>query len=139
MTRGTSLCLFIVALFCIHQGIVRYGFWENNMPGSGFLPVVACVILAVCSCYIFVKNGKQTIVFKKKHLYPVIGSVLLIGSIQFLGMILSILIFMIVWLVVIEKFLFSRAAIYGIATTLLIYFIFKVSLNVRLPEGIIGI
>lgn len=139
MTRGISLGLFIMALYCVQQGWFKYDFLEKGIPGSGFIPVIAGILLAIVTLNVFIKNGKQRVALNKSHLYPVIGSLLLLGSIQLLGMIVSIAIFMVAWLIVIEKFSVSRAAIYGLATTSVIYIIFKVSLNVPLPEGLIGI
>jgi len=130
----------MIALFGIYQGWFRYGFWENNGPGSGFIPVIACVLLAIFTLSIFMKDIKQPSVLNKKQLYPIVGGgILLLLSIQVVGMILSIAVFMIVWLFAIEKSPILRASIYGLTTTAVIYIIFKVALEVPLPEGLIGI
>ncbi|KAB2330469.1 tripartite tricarboxylate transporter TctB family protein [Cytobacillus depressus] len=139
MTRIISLCLFIAALYCSYQGWFRYDFWENNSPGSGFIPVIAGVLLGIFSLNVFIKNEKASLALNKNHLYQVLGSFLLLGSVQVFGMIISIAAFMVVWLIVIEKFPLSRASIYGVATTTVIYIVFKVALSVPLPEGVFGI
>ncbi|MEK5442759.1 tripartite tricarboxylate transporter TctB family protein [Fredinandcohnia sp. FSL W7-1320] len=138
MTRVISILLFIVALFFIHQGWFNYTFWENNAPGSGFIPLIAGLVLAVFTLNIFIKNDKKPFGFVKKQLYPFIGSLIMIISIYVLGMILSIAIFIIAWLIIIEKYSTLRASIYGITTTSVIYIIFKISLKVPLPEGFVG-
>nr|WP_309100954.1 tripartite tricarboxylate transporter TctB family protein [Fredinandcohnia onubensis] len=139
MTRVISILLFIVALFFIHQGWFNYTFWENNAPGSGFIPFIAGLILAVLTLDIFIKNDKKPSGLMKKQLYPFIGSLIMILSIYVLGMIISIAIFIIAWLIIIEKYSKIRAFMYGIATTSIIYIIFKISLRVPLPEGFVGI
>lgn len=138
MTRVISFLLFIVGLFFIHQGLFNYTFWKNNAPGSGFIPVIAGVILAFFTLNIFIKNEKKVHVFTKKQLYPFIGSFIMIISIYTLGMILSIAIFIIAWLIFVEKYSTLRASFFGITTTAVIYIIFKISLKVPLPEGFVG-
>jgi hypothetical protein len=64
---------------------------------------------------------------------------IMVFLIEYLGMILILALFMIAWLKLVEKYSLLRSFMYGGTTTIIIYLVFKVALNVPLPEGIFGI
>ncbi|WP_413375480.1 tripartite tricarboxylate transporter TctB family protein [Alkalihalobacillus sp. 1P02AB] len=139
MTRLLSGCLFIFGIMAVFLGLYRYDFWTASTPGSGFIPTIGGAILTLCSLIIFMKNTKQKSNLNKRHIYPVIGILIMMGLIQVIGMILSIAIFTAIWLRIVERYPMTRASIYSLTTTGVIYVVFKISLNVPLPQGLIGI
>lgn len=139
LDRIISLSIALFAGFWAYQGWFTYGFWEGNTPGAGFLPFIIGVITALLAIVGFFKNGPPSFKVEKKNFIPVIGALLMIASISVLGMILSVLLFIILWLLFVEKFTIKRASILGVSTTLVIYVIFDTVLKVPFPKGIIGI
>jgi|SRR5699024_11089788 len=139
MSRVLAIGLFVFAVYCIYQGFFNYGFWENNTPGGGFLPAIGGMILAISSLSVIIVNNSKHIPITKNVILAILASILMVFLIEYLGMILILALFMILWLKMVENYSIMRSVMYGGATTLVIFLVFKVVLNVPLPEGILGI
>lgn len=139
MSRLLAIGLFIFAVYCIYQGFFNYGFWENNTPGGGFLPAIGGIILAIASLNIIIVNNNKHTPITTNVILAILASMIMVFLIEYLGMILILALFMIAWLKLVEKYSLLRSFMYGGTTTIIIYLVFKVALNVPLPEGIFGI
>jgi|SRR5699024_3297184 len=138
MSRLLAIGLFVFAIYCINQGFFNYGFWENNTPSGGFLPAIGGIVLAITSVILIIGNNKEHTPITRNIILAVLASMLMIFLIEYLGMILVLALFMILWLKLVENYSILRSLMYGGATTIVIYIVFIVALNVPLPEGVFG-
>ncbi|MGI6227159.1 MAG: tripartite tricarboxylate transporter TctB family protein, partial [Peptococcales bacterium] len=118
----------------------KYGLWSGTSPGAGFLPAVSGGLLIFFSIWILttpvvIKEGA----LQKRAFYPIAAAVLGLGLIPVLGFILSMGLFVFLWLLVLEKFSVIKATAIGVCSTLFIYFVFKVWLTVPFPKGLLNI
>ncbi|WP_257350079.1 tripartite tricarboxylate transporter TctB family protein [Pseudalkalibacillus decolorationis] len=139
MSRIIPLIVAIIGTYCAYQGWFQYGFWVNKGPGGGFLPVIIGVLCALLCIYEAIKNTDTSVRFERKHLFPIIATILLFFAINIVGMIAALGLFMIAWLFFLEKFTIYRSATLGICTTGVIYIVFKLFLHVPFPVGYLGI
>lgn len=138
MSRLIPIGLFVFAIYCIYQGFFNYGFWENNTPGGGFVPALGGIVLAIASIILIIVNNKEHTPITRNIILAILASILMIFLIDYLGMILVLALFMILWLKIVENYSIFRSIMYGGATTIVIYIVFIVALNVPLPEGVFG-
>jgi putative tricarboxylic transport membrane protein len=134
-----ALGIMLFSGFWAFQGMFKYGLWVDNGPGGGFLPVTIGLITFILAAVGLFKESKPTVKIEKKNFLPVLGAFVMILAVQIFGMIISSGLFIIAWLLVIEKFKIKKASILGISTTAVIYFVFKFFLNIPFPQGLIGI
>lgn len=140
MNRILPIAIFLFASFWAYKGWFEYGFWENGGPGGGFLAVIAGVLCAVL-CLIELVKGEKSAASSVtgKHFIPVIACLILLVLVKVFGMILSFGLFMIAWLVFLEKFTITKAVVAGLCTAGVVYLLFKLFLHVPLPTGYFGI
>lgn len=132
--------IFLFAVFWAYKGWFEYGFWENGGPGGGFLAVVVGLLCAFLCVLELIKGEKSSgVPVNRKHFIPFLACIIMLGLIKVIGMTLSFGLFMIVWLMLLEKFTFMKAAIAGLSTAGMVYLLFKVFLHVPLPAGYFGI
>ncbi|KKK36501.1 hypothetical protein WQ57_18985 [Mesobacillus campisalis] len=138
MDRMISVFIILFGGYWAFKGWTEYGFWIDKTPGSGFLPVIIGIATMLLATLGLLKNNPPVFRIEKKNFVPVIGALLMVASISVFGMIISILLFLVLWLLIVEKFTIKRASILGLSTTLVIYLIFDMVLKVPFPTGIIG-
>ncbi|MGH0052630.1 MAG: tripartite tricarboxylate transporter TctB family protein [Sphaerochaetaceae bacterium] len=151
-----NLLIFLLSGFWFQQGIVVYKFWENDQPGSGFLPVLFALLLMILSLFLIVrelskrkKTGTHATATEEKAnssvpawvmpLLPAGYSLLTIGAMVALGLVPSMFLSAYIWLKQISKVsLLKSLAISGILTVI-VYGIFVMWLRIPFPRGIFGI
>ncbi len=112
-------------------------------PGPGFLPFGLALCLVILSLALILKSWKSNVSPvpfwpKRTWLRPLLGVVIFILYalvIQRLGFILSTLLFLIIWMRLIERVRWQRLIGISIGTTGALYFIFVFFLEVPLPMG----
>jgi hypothetical protein len=127
----------IVGLYWIKGGF-SYGFWVRRGPGGGFLPVIAG-IMAVLFCVTALwadRKDKSPSRFNWRAFIPAAALLGMVLLSYVLGMILSMAIYIFVWLKFIEKHTAKSAVSIGIGTSAVIYLIFVFWLRVPLPLGL---
>lgn len=133
---ATTLLGFVWA----YKGWFEYGFWVDRGPGGGFLPVIVGLLCTLFSIAELVKGAKQMeFSIKWRHFLPVVGCIILFGAVYIFGMVLCLGLFMIAWLVFLEKYPILRATLIGIGTTTLIFFVFQYLFSIPFPTGYLGI
>lgn len=128
-------------LYWIIAGLFVYDFWVRKGPGGGFMPVLAGILALVFGIKTLIQNSKDKSpsVFSWKAMVPVAALAALVLSSYVLGLIVSIAIFIFVWMKFVEKFKTVRSAVTGILTAAALYGIFGLWLKVALPQGLLGI
>lgn len=132
---GTSL----LSILFIYFGIVEYGIWdEKRGPLGGFFPVIISVVLLLVSVLAIVQSFKEDkVVYEKENWLPVGGMIAMIVAAYIIGMVPSVLIYLVLWLRIIEKSSWKQTLIVtGIVGTI-VYGVFVLWLNIPFPQGMI--
>jgi len=134
----TKIGLMLVGLYFTIKGS-GYGFWYNSGPGGGFLPMVIGILLIVLSIYSFFRGTTEK--FKKLEflaaLKPFSGILLTLAGINLIGFFPSVMLFIPIWLIIVEKYKLQKAVLIDVAVTGVMYSIFSVWLRVPFPSGIL--
>lgn len=112
-------------------------------PGVGFLPFGLSIILIILSLALIFsrwKKGTSSIPFwsRRSWLRPLLGVVILglyALVIEKLGFPLTTLIFLLIWMGVIERIHWLKMVSVSIGVTLVLYLVFGVFLEVPVPMG----
>ncbi len=59
MEIAIHVIIMIMGGFWVQQGLSVYGFWKNNIPGSGFLPVIFGLIVLCLTMVSLIRVLKQ--------------------------------------------------------------------------------
>ena len=138
--RIVPLLSILVGVYWLFFAITKYGLWGDTSPGAGFMPAIVGIMLIVFSIFIL----RTPVVFKagalqKRAFYPMIAAVLALASVSLFGMVISMGLFVLLWLLILERFSFVKSATIGIGATVFVYFVFRVWLMVPFPKGLLGI
>lgn len=125
--------------YWVIQGFFNYGFWMESGPAGGFLPVTIGSMTFILASIGLFKDTYPTKNINKKNFLPVIGAFIMVFAVQVFGMIVSSGLFIIIWLLFIEKFKLLKASVLGISTIAVIYIVFDIVLKIPFPQGMIGV
>lgn len=138
MEKTVKLSLLFIGLYALYSSF-KYGIWVNNGPGGGFIALFIGVILIVLCGYSLLKEKSE--VFKinelKKSLIPFGGILLTLLVIKVFGFFMGIGIYILVWLVLIEKYKPIKALTIDLTICVFMYAVFSIWLKVPFPNGII--
>jgi energy-coupling factor transporter transmembrane protein EcfT len=120
---------------------INYGAWVRNGPGPGFFPIIAGVLTITFGVFVLkaVSEDKTPSHFTLKAFKPIIALIILVLISKIIGLVLSIPLYIFVWLKFVEKEEAIRSAIIGVLATTVIYSVFVLWLRVPLPSGILDI
>lgn len=131
---------------------VGYGIWAVNKPAKGFMPLISAGIMVVFSIIWFVQayvstqketstddqkkeEKKQLVKNEAKWLLIVpILCLVTVFLVNWLGMYISLTIFLIVWLKFISHFKWAKTIITTAILVTSLYLIFTVGLNIPFPH-----
>ncbi len=138
MDKIIKFSFILVGLYFSLKG-KEYGLWVNSGPGGGFLPMLMGVMLIILSIYSLIKGDSEK--FKKQEflaaLKPFGGIILTLVGINLIGFFPAVLIFIPVWLIIVEKYKLQKAVLIDLVTVGVMYGIFSVWLRVPFPSGMI--
>lgn len=135
-----SLCIFILGIIWTVSGL-RTGIWDRVTPGGGFMLVLVGIGLCIFSAMIVVQNLKSSRNFvgmskseKVTFLWILTAAVLCSVLMNYLlGTMITLTLFLLVWLKVFAKYSVIRTAVITVCTMGAIYCLFVLWLNVRFP------
>ncbi len=116
-------------------GYFKYGFWVNNGPGGGFFPVLAGVGAAVLGTYELLFSPVRARAVGTKSLWPAAAMGITVASIPLVGMVLAMALFIVLWILVIERKAWYKAVLTGVGAGVAIYLVFALWLKVPFPQG----
>jgi len=139
--------MLALSLFVFTQAL-QLPFSAEYGPGPGFMPLVLSSLMGILSTTLLVRSrgleGGTESLFKsasglKKAALVALLYLAYIVALQTLGLLMSLAIFLLVLLLLIEKRSIVTAVSASAIVSLSCYFLFEVWLKVPLPIGIFGI
>ena len=129
----------IVAIVFIAVGMIDFGFWDAG-PIPGFFPIIIAVVLLLASIASFIqvardKDGKD-VQYNRAELMVILGAAgIIIGS-MVIGLILSCLVYLVLWLKLVEHAPWKHVIIIEAILAAIIIGVFVVWLQVQFPMGL---
>ena len=133
------LATAIIALVFIGVGLKDFGFWDNQ-PTAAFFPIIIAVVLLLTSilCLVQVLRGKEAAPkYTKNELMVILGGGGIIIGCYVIGLILSCLLYLLLWLKVIEKASWKVVIIIEVFMAALILGVFVFWMQVQFPMGLL--
>ena len=119
----------------------QYGFWDTvaMKPTKGFFPGIISIGLIALSVLAFINGLKSpTAEFRLINWYVPLAVLLIIAATYVIGMIPSLLIFVLLWLKVYEKQSWSTTIIALLIVSFIVIGCFRIWLDIQFPIGFIG-
>ncbi len=140
MDRTIAVFCFLMSCYWVYGGWALYGFWENNGPGGGFLPVIAGLATAALSLYVLVKKlSAAPVKLEIKGFLPAAAVFAALLLMSVLGMLATIFVFVLCWLKFVARYSLPRSLAIAGVMTVFIFLVFGLWLDVPLPAGMIGV
>ena len=130
----------IIAAIFIGVGLKDFAFWDDQ-PTAAFFPIIIAVVLLATSilCLVQVLRGKEPApVYNKNELMVILGGGGIIIGCYVIGLILSCLLYLFLWLKVIEKASWKAIIIIEVFMAALILGVFVFWMQVQFPMGLLA-
>lgn len=130
----------VIAAIFIGVGLKDFGFWDDQ-PTAAFFPIIIAVVLLATSilCLVQVLRGKEPApVYNKNELMVILGGGGIIIGCYVIGLILSCLLYLFLWLKVIEKASWKAIIIIEVFMAALILGVFVFWMQVQFPMGLLA-
>lgn len=129
----------IISIIFIYLGLTEFGFWQNGKgPMGGFYPTLVGVALFIVSVLAFIQALKEKPPeFPKANWIVALSVILILFSSYLIGMIPSILLYILIWVRYVEKYSWLTTIKSMIIISGLIFGIFVLWLGVPLPKGLL--
>ena len=147
---GSLFWIGVGLFFCI--GALRYGLFEEDVPGPGLLPLIAGMVLISLGIGVFIPSLKKGAKTKsaekgffpekdsfKKLFLAVVGLGGYGMALEYMGFLIMTFLFMIFLLRFIEPQKWTVVLTTSLLTAASSYLLFQIFLKVQLPKGIWGI
>ena len=119
----------------------QYGFWDSvaMKPTKGFFPGIISIGLIALSVLAFINGLKSpTAEFRLINWYVPLAVLLIIAATYVIGMIPSLLVFVLLWLKVYEKQSWTTTIIALLIVSFIVIGCFRIWLDIQFPIGFIG-
>lgn len=132
------ICTSAVSILWIVMGLKKYGFWdEYKGPKPGFFPTIIAVVMLAISIFALVTSGKaKKPEFEKGNWMAALGMLAMVLMSYVIGMELSILAFMLLWLKVYEKCTWKATIISTLVVMAIVIGAFRLWLGIQFPLGL---
>lgn len=140
-----SFLFLIIVLLLLFQSLKVPIINEGGEIGAGFFPLLISVIILILlfvyilTLFIKKKDSKETKVTLGafiNQLYLILALIFSIIVAKYLGLLITMGIFLIVTFVLIEKLSWKKSIIFSVISMISIYVIFDIWLGLNLPWGI---
>ena len=133
------LATAIIALVFIGVGLKDFGFWDNQ-PTAAFFPIIIAVVLLLTSilCLVQELRGKEEAPkYTKNELMVILGGGGIIIGCYVIGLILSCLLYLFLWLKFVEHSSWKVIIIIEVFMAALILGVFVFWMQVQFPMGLL--
>ena len=135
------LATIIVSLVFIVVGLKNYGFWRAQ-PTPGFFPIIIAVVLLASSiaCFVQIARDKDSdeVKYNRNELMVMLGAAGIILGTFLIGLVPSCLIYIFLWLKLVERAPWKVIIIIEIIMAAIILGVFTGWLQIRFPMGLLG-
>lgn len=131
--------LVILLGFYWIAGAFEYGLWVRKGPGGGFMPLVAGIAAILFAIWTMILQRNETVSPELASWHALLPIVALVGVVLFsyiIGLILSVAVFIILWLKVVERHHAKFSVLTGLVSAGIFYAVFGVWLQVPFPLGL---
>ena len=128
----------IISLVFIGVGLKDFGFWEGQ-PTAAFFPIIIAVVLLATSllCLIQVLRSKEAApIYNRNALMVILGGGGIIVGCYVIGLILSCLLYLFLWLKFVEHATWKAIIIIEVFMAALILGVFVFWMQVQFPVGL---
>ncbi len=135
------ICTSILAIIWIVLGLSKYGFWdEYKGPKTGFFPTIIAFVMLGISIFALITSGKaKKPEFERENWMAAVGMLAMVLMSYVIGMELSILAFMLLWLKVYEKCTWKVTIIATAVVMAIVIGAFRMWLGIQFPLGLFGL
>lgn len=134
------LATIVVSLVFIIVGLKDYGFWKGQ-PTPGFFPIIIAVVLLAASiaCFLQIARDKdsETVRYNRNELMVMLGAAGIILCTFIIGLVPSCLIYIFLWLKVVEHASWKVIVIIELIMAAIILGVFTFWLQIRFPMGLL--
>ena len=128
----------VVALVFIGVGLTDFGFWEGQ-PTAAFFPIIIAAVLLATSllCLVQVLRGEEAPpVYNRNELMVILGGGGVIVGCWVVGLILSCLLYLFLWLKFVEHAAWKAILVIEVFMAALILGVFVLWMQVQFPMGL---
>jgi len=135
------ICTSALSILWIVMGLKKYGFWdEYKGPKTGFFPTIIAFVMLGISIFALVTSGKsKKPEFDRGNWMAALGMLAMVLMSYVIGMELSILAFMLLWLKVYEKCSWKTTIIATVVVMAIVVGAFRFWLGIQFPMGLFGL
>lgn len=143
--RYSGTFLLLVSAVVLEQAIWAQRILEDGQPGSGFMPLLLGLALAVLSVMLVVKHRRPDEVRRpfwegRAWLQPLVAVIItgvFIVVFDDVGAITSVAVLVTGWLWLVSKKSIAVAALTGVSTAAVVYVVFERLLDTPFPRGLL--
>ncbi|HWQ74193.1 MAG TPA: tripartite tricarboxylate transporter TctB family protein [Syntrophomonas sp.] len=134
-----ALCTVILSLIWLYLGIFQYGLWDvRHGPMTGLFPTVIASVLLVVGIIVVIRSLKEKkTVYGRAAFEMMISFVLLLVASLTIGMLLSLLIYFVLWQILIEKTSIRTKILSTAVVSAIVLGVFVFWLKVPFENGIL--
>lgn len=135
------VCTSVISVIWIVLSFRKYGFWdEYKGPKTGFFPTIIAIAMLAISIFALITSGKvKKPEFDKESWMAAIGLLTMVALTYAIGMELSILAFMLIWLRMYEKCTWRTTLMTTSIVMALVIGAFRFWLQINFPLGLLGL
>lgn len=128
-----------IAMVFVYMGVAVFGFWDPVAgPKSGFYPTLAGIVLLLISALTFYLSwSEKPPVFPRQDLLVAGGAFAFIMMSYVVGLMPSMVLYLMGWMKLVEKSTWSRALKITAAVGIVAYGVFGLWLEVPFPKGLL--
>lgn len=129
----------LISIVFIYLGFTKYGFWDPfKGPRPGFFPIIISVAMLVASVAALVFSFKEeNPAWPKENWLLPLCVLVLFATTHVFGMILSLLVFVVLWLRIFEKCTWKTTIVFSVVLMAIVISVFSLWLKIPFPNGII--
>lgn len=139
MKKIAPILSIMLGIYWIYGALVKYPLWHQNGPGGGLFPAFAGTLAIISGVWMlvkFIKDKNDKLVLDKEVLRVIVFTIVCVGLFQFLGMMLTLLLFMFGWLFFVEHIQWKKAVLISAGTVFVLWIVFDIFLKIPVPMGI---
>lgn len=130
----------IQSVVWMYKGFFEYGMWDasSTSPEDGLFPFIIAAVLLIASVFNIISSFKEeAVTFEKNALYLMAALAAVYFATEYIGLLLSLLIFYVLWLKLYAKVDWKTTIIATVAMFAIVYLGFAVGLKIRFPQGLL--